>query len=140
MHPPLTTRRLNTAIQVNNLVRHISCTMDIYTSHNYYYSTSSLYFFYTLGQASWPQPVTSGTIKILSGAKGIRILLVTRYVVHLGLLDTWTNWILPGTRHILIGLGTQDIWNFQVGETSHHPGTRAIPFLLGLRKGGVLLL
>ncbi len=54
MHPPLTTRRLNTAIQVNNMVRHISCTTDIYISYNYCYSTSSLYFFYTLGQAGWP--------------------------------------------------------------------------------------
>ncbi len=36
----------------------------ICTSHKYYYSTLSSYFFYTLGQAGLPRPLTSGTLKM----------------------------------------------------------------------------
>jgi hypothetical protein len=56
MHPPLTTRGLNTSTQVNNMgMLHL-----IYNRHNYSYSTLSSYFFYTLGQAGWPWPLMSG--------------------------------------------------------------------------------
>ncbi len=66
VHPPFTTTWLNTAIQVNNTgVLHLMYNGHIYTSHNYYYPTSSLPFFYTLGQAGWPQPLMSGANTVL---------------------------------------------------------------------------
>ncbi len=70
VHPPLTTRRLNTAKQVNNMgALHLMYNWHIYTSHNYYYPTSSLYFFYTPGQAGWPRPLMSGTFIMISDLK-----------------------------------------------------------------------
>ncbi len=42
VRPPLTTRWLNTAIQLNNTdVLHLMYNGHVYTSHNFYYSTSS---------------------------------------------------------------------------------------------------
>jgi hypothetical protein len=65
MHPPLTTRRLNTAIKVIITgMLHLMYNGHIHTSHNYYYTTPSLYFFYTSGQAGWPRTLMSGTVLI----------------------------------------------------------------------------
>jgi hypothetical protein len=63
VHPPLTTRQLNTKTQINN--GHATSYIQqliICTSHNYHYSTLSSYFFYILGQAGWPRPLMSGTV------------------------------------------------------------------------------
>ncbi len=50
VHPPLTTRQLNTAIQVNNMgVLHLMYNGHIYTSHYYYYQTPSLHIFIRVG-------------------------------------------------------------------------------------------
>jgi hypothetical protein len=59
MHPPLPTGQLNTSTQVNNkTMLHLiySTWSHISTSHSYYYSFPSSYFFHTFGQASWPDP------------------------------------------------------------------------------------
>jgi hypothetical protein len=60
VHPPLTTRRLNASTQVKNMaVLHLIYNGHtyVYTSHNYYCSTLSSYFFYILDQVGWPRPL-----------------------------------------------------------------------------------
>ncbi len=52
VHPPLTTRRLNTDKQVKSM--DMLYLIHNGHTHNYYYSTPSSYFFYILGHASWP--------------------------------------------------------------------------------------
>jgi hypothetical protein len=65
MSPPLTTRWLNTAIQVNNTgMLHLMYNRHIFTSHNYHYLILPSYFFYILGQAGWSRPFMSGTLKM----------------------------------------------------------------------------
>jgi hypothetical protein len=58
--PSLQTGWLLTNVQVNNMAMlHGTFTTHIYTSHCYYYSSSSLYFFHSLLQAGWPRPFPS---------------------------------------------------------------------------------
>jgi hypothetical protein len=54
---------LLTNVQVNNMAMlHGTYTTHIDTSHRYYYSSSTLYFFHSLWQAGWSRPFPSDTI------------------------------------------------------------------------------
>ncbi len=62
VHPPLTTRWLNTAIQVNNMgAWHLMYNGHIYITQCYY-TILLLNFFYTFGHAGWPRLLMSGTL------------------------------------------------------------------------------
>jgi hypothetical protein len=64
-YPSLTTKRLNTIIQVNNMgMQHLMYNRHIDTYIHHIIITVqyfSSYFFYTSGQASWPRTFMSGT-------------------------------------------------------------------------------
>jgi hypothetical protein len=61
VHPPLTSRWLNTAIQVNNMnAQHLINNGNIYIIQCYF-MIFLLHFFYTFGQAGWPRPLMSRT-------------------------------------------------------------------------------
>ncbi len=55
--------QLLTNVQVNNMAALHDT--HIYTSHQYYYSSSSLHFFHSSWQASWHRPFPSGTSSVL---------------------------------------------------------------------------
>jgi hypothetical protein len=62
VHPPLTTRRHNTAMQVNNMgVWHLIYNGHIYITQ-YYYTISLLILLPHLGQAGWPRAFMPGTV------------------------------------------------------------------------------
>jgi hypothetical protein len=63
----LLTGWLLTNVQVNNMAAlHDTCTDThaVYTSHYYYYSFSSLYFFHSLWHAGWLRPFPSDTVRV----------------------------------------------------------------------------
>jgi hypothetical protein len=79
-NPPLPAGQLNINVQVNYMatLHNIYTVTYISTSHLYYYSLPSSYFFHSFGQAGWLRPFLSVTGLIYLYYKKIRQILVLK--------------------------------------------------------------